>query len=308
MKDYFSLQHKMIIRFLEEQGITPVIGFILGFILFFGIALLLFFKTAYASYLLLWMCFSLQLTLAEKKRSDFILSIFGEQEKMKIRLIENVIVGMPFLIILMYKLAFLEATILLAGGVLIALTSRRYSFTYTIPTPFGKSPFEFVVGIRNAIYFIPVPYLLTIIAVAYDNYNLGVFSLVLLLLMSSSFYTTPEKEYFVWVFKDSPKSFLWKKIRTATTHALILVSPILLCLGFFYPGQLAWILLITLACMLFIWLIILAKYSKYPQMLNVPEGILITMCIYFPPLLLVMIPYFYKKSITGLKFILNDKN
>jgi hypothetical protein len=42
--------------------------------------------------------------------------------------------------------------------------------------------------------------------------------------------------------------------------------------------------------------------------MNLPEGMAIAFSLLFPPLLLAIIPFFYLKSITKLKFLLNDKN
>ena len=54
----------------------------------------------------------------------------------------------------------------------------------------------------------------------------------------------------------------------------------------------------------FLWTVILAKYSAYPNEINIPEGILFALCIYFPPLLIALIPFFYVKSIKKLNLLL----
>jgi hypothetical protein len=76
----------------------------------------------------------------------------------------------------------------------------------------------------------------------------------------------------------------------------------------FYPTEFALILGIFFLGLLFLWTIILAKYSAYPGEMNLPEGMAIAFSLLFPPLLLAIIPFFYLKSITKLKFLLNDKN
>jgi hypothetical protein len=53
---------------------------------------------------------------------------------------------------------------------------------------------------------------------------------------------------------------------------------------------------------------VLAKYSAYPDEIHLTIGVIIAFTILFPPLILVVIPYFYTKSINNLKFIFNDKN
>jgi hypothetical protein len=40
--------------------------------------------------------------------------------------------------------------------------------------------------------------------------------------------------------------------------------------------------------------------------MNLPEGMVIAFSLFFPPLLVAIIPFFYTKSINKLKYILND--
>ena len=54
----------------------------------------------------------------------------------------------------------------------------------------------------------------------------------------------------------------------------------------------------------FLMLIILAKYAAYPAEMNLPEGIMIALCLIFPPLLLGLIPFFYRKAVNKLTFLL----
>ena len=72
------------------------------------------------------------------------------------------------------------------------------------------------------------------------------------------------------------------------------------------PSEFELILIFFLIGLLFLWTVILAKYSAYPGEMNLPEGMIIAFSIYFPPLLLAIIPFFYTKSIRKLKYILND--
>jgi hypothetical protein len=130
--------------------------------------------------------------------------------------------------------------------------------------------------------------------------------MLLIFLTTLSYYSKPEKEYYVWVHAYTPRSFLKKKIIVATTFVTLLVVPILISLLIFYPIEFEMILLFFIIGLLFLWTIILAKYSAYPGEMNLPEGIVIAFSLYFPPLLLVIIPFFYTKSISNLKLILND--
>ena len=74
----------------------------------------------------------------------------------------------------------------------------------------------------------------------------------------------------------------------------------------FYPNEILTLIALILLSYIYIITIILAKYSVYPNEINLPEIILIGTSIVFPPLLLGIIPFFYTKSIKQLKLILNN--
>ena len=306
MKDYFKLQLIMANRKIEEAGMSPLLGYLLGGIAFVLLSEYIFHKTDFAKYLVVLACLSLQLKLSEKNKTDFLLSTFGDQTKRKIRVLENIMVGIPFVSVLLYKSFFLEAGILFLSSIILALFSFQFNWNVSIPTPFSKRPFEFSVGFRKTLLLFPAAYVITIIAVNVDNLNLGIFSMLLIFLISLSYYSKPEEEYYVWVYAATPRIFLQNKIFTASKNAALLVAPILLSLLIIYPTEFKLILLFFLIGVLFLWTIILAKYSTYPEKMNLPEGLLVAFCIYFPPLLLLTIPYFFSKSINKLKPILND--
>ena len=306
MKDYFTLQFVMIKRKIKGAGINPLLGLILGSTVFVLLSEYIFYKTDFAKYLVILICLSLQFKLSEKNRTDFLLSIFGDKIKKRIRIIENLVVCVPFVALLIYKNAFIEASILFVFSTVLAVFSFQTNFNFSIPTPFSKRPFEFSVGFRRTFFIFPIGYALTVIAINVDNLYLGIFSMMLIFLTSLSYYTKPEQEYYVWIHAESPKTFLKNKILNATKNATLLAFPNLIGLLIFYPTEFELILLFLLIGILFLWTIILAKYAAYPSEMNLPEGIVIAFSLYFPPLLLAIIPFFYIKSINKLKLLLND--
>jgi hypothetical protein len=181
------------------------------------------------------------------------------------------------------------------------MSSIKTGINFTIPTPFYKKPFEFTVGFRNTFYIFPIAYILTCIAISVDNFNLGIFSLLLVFLVAFSFYTQPENEYFVWSFALTPKQFIIEKIKTALLFTSIVSLPIVLTLCFFYYTNIDALIAFYIIGCIFLITIISAKYSAYPDQINLPEGIIIAICISFPPLLLVFAPYFYLKAIKKLQ-------
>tara|TARA_B110000037_G_scaffold178011_1_gene203552 strand:- start:840 stop:1310 length:471 start_codon:yes stop_codon:yes gene_type:complete len=154
----------------------------------------------------------------------------------------------------------------------------------------------------------PLAYALTAIAINVDNFNLGIFSMLLISITTLSYYSKPEEEYYVWVHADTTKSFLKKKIIIATKNYILLTIPILIGLLIFYPIKFGLILLFLFIGILFLWTMLLAKYSVFPDEIHLSIGLIIAFTILFPPLILVVIPYLYNKSINNLKLIFNDKN
>lgn len=306
MKDYFELQYVLTNRKIKEAGLNPLLGYVLGLTAFVLLSEYIFHKTEFAKYLVILTCLSLQFQLSERNRTDFLLSTFGDKTKMKIRVIENFILCIPFISLLLYKSFLFEASILFLSSSILALVSLHTNVNLTIPTPFSKRPFEFSTGFRKTFFIFPIAYALTVIGINVDNLNLGIFSFLLVFLTSLSYYHKPEQEYYVWIFVETPKVFLKNKIFNAYKNASIIVAPIIISLLVFYPNEFKLILLFYIIGLLFLCTLILAKYSAYPGEMNIPEGIIIAFSLYFPPLLLAIIPFFYSKSINKLKYLLND--
>ena len=188
MKDYFILQLTMANRKMKEAGMNPAVCYFLMLVLFFLFSEYIFQKTEFAKYLAIFTCMSIQIQLSEKNRTEFLLSTFGDKTKNKLRIIENLIICIPFFIILIYKNQFLEASILLLGSIVFAFLKLQDVLNITLSTPFSKNLFEFSVGFRKTFFIFPIAYILTIIAIKVDNLNLGIFSF-LLLFLTTIFYS-----------------------------------------------------------------------------------------------------------------------
>lgn len=295
-------------RKIKEAGLPPLLGYIFVLIAFVLLSAYVFQKTDFAKYLVILISLSSIFKLSENTRADFLLSTFGDKIKMQIRILENTILCLPFVLLLLYKSCFLEASMLFLCSLLLSLFTLQSAFHFTIPTPFSKNPFEFSTGFRKSFFLFPIAYALTFMAIKVDNFNLGLFSMLLIFLVAMSYYPTPENEFFVWVHADSPKSFLKKKMTVALSYVMLLASPILISLLIFYPMEFEKTLLFLLISVLLLPTIILAKYTAYPTEINFPEVIKIALCLFFPPLFVVMIPYLYFKAGSNLKYILNDSN
>lgn len=305
MKDYFFLQYKMANRKLLELGMHPIVGYVVIISSLVLLTEFMFMKTEFAKYALILFALSFMFRIAKTDRTEFLTTVYGTAKMKMIRNVENLFISLPFLILLIVHAAYLEAFLLLIGTLILATFSFKTGASFTIPTPFYKNPFEFTVGFRNTFYIFPFVYVLIFIALSVDNLNLGIFAMLLFFLVSLTYHVKPENEYYVWSYSSSPSAFLFTKLRVASLYSLLLAFPAVIILSAFYPSEIPFILLFTLIGLVFLWVIILAKYSVYPNKMSLPESILIAFCIYFPLLLLLLLPYFYSKSLQKLKSILS---
>lgn len=290
---------------MKSYGLHPLIAYPLLIIVFVVFSLLLFYpQIVYLQYFYLFIPFYFSLNLSETDRNDFLKICFNDKAYRIVRIVENLIIALPFIAFLLYKRCFLLALLLTVLMFISATVNRRSRFSFVIPTPFAKNPFEFTVGFRNAFYLFAFAYGLTAIAVVVDNFNLGVFALTLTLLTPCSFYLKPENSYYVWQFNLSPAQFLYHKMKTALVYSLMLCFPVILVLILFYTGYAGILLLCFLLGYAFITLFILIKYASFPDEPGILEGILLLFCFLIPPLLLIIIPYYFNRSVKQLQTLL----
>jgi hypothetical protein len=306
MKEYFKLQFLMTIRKLSD-GSRPIVGYLLALLIslvFVGVSFWLFSgKYDNAPYIYVFASLFFVSKLSEIRRNDFLKICFANRQYRKVRMLENLLITLPFVLFLVYKQHFYLTFILVAITVLMALLNFKATYNIIIPTPFYKKPFEFTVGFRNSFFMFFIAYVLAIIAVKVDNFNLGIFALVLIFLTIFGYYLKPENEYFIWVYNCTPTKFLIEKIKTALLFSFCLSLPVLLLLSILYFEHIGVMLIFTFLGFLYLATWILAKYSAYPEEIGIMQGIIFAFGL-FPPMLIVIIPIFANQSINKLKEIL----
>jgi hypothetical protein len=193
---------------------------------------------------------------------------------------------------------------LIAVAAFLALTSFTKKTNFTLPTPFGRKPFEFAVGFRGAYPAFILAYFLAFMSARVDNFNLGIFALLLIFLVCITFYLNPENEFYVWIFNLSPGRFLLKKISVALLYSTLLTLPVSFAMVVFFPGELPVIAGFQALGYIYLATIIILKYSAFPNQVNLPQTIILALTIWFPPALIGVVPYFYLKSVKRLKLYL----
>lgn len=294
----------MINRRFKDTGFEPLLAYIILIFVFIRLSVYLFYKTEFAEYVYLLFALTLTGKLSETRRNEFLKFCFGDSKLKKIRIIENLILTFPFLVFLIYEQRFLSASILIILTTILALASFRTNLTFTLWTPFSKRPFEFTTGFRNTFYLFLAAYALTFIAVFVNNFNLGVFAMLLVFATTLGYYTKPENEYYVWTYNLAPKQFLFSKIKTAMLFSFLIIFPILFTLGVFFQQNINVLSLFFLLGWAFLICMIVSKYAVFPDEMNLTQGILLALCLWFPPLLIVLIPYLFRKSENRLSSLL----
>lgn len=304
MRKYFELQYKIINRNLVEFGVQPPVAYALGVVTFIVISIALFYKTKFAVYIYPGIALTFLLKLSEGKRNNFLKNLFSLKHFYKLRVIENGLIVLPFILFLLYKNCFKTSMVLLLLTIAFAFFDIFKTFSITLPTPFYKKPFEFIAGFRKSFIVILLSYTLTIIGIRYQNFNLAISSLVLIFGTCFSFYAQPETPFYVWIFNVNANGFLFNKIKTATYFSAILCIPATILLMVFFTANFYWIIGVQIIGFVYLGAIVIAKYANYPNAINLPQGLLLTISLLFPPLLAGVIPFFYLQSAKRLKEIL----
>lgn len=304
MKFYFQIQYKRHYRKIAEMGIHPFLGLaIIAFVFVVG-AIFLAQKTEYAPYIIGFFGLAMISSLNEKKRSDFLNLCYSKTRYYKIRLIENLVIISPFSIFLIFNQEYIIAAsiILIAESMVFIPFQNKWSVN--IPSPFSRYPFEFTMGFRKVFLIYPIVYFLVYKSIEVGNFNLGIFAIGIIIFTQLSYYFKPEHKYFVWIFSKNPQGFLWKKTKESLCYSSLTLLPILILLGVWFPEQYLILIGILFMNTLFMWTIILAKYSAFPNEISLPQMVLFGLSIWFPPILIIAIIYFYKQSLKNLKPLL----
>lgn len=269
---------------------------------------MLFHKTEYAVYIYCFFAISLTLRLSEKGRNDFLKTTFPNNYK-RLRIIENLLIVVPFLLFLLIQQSFWYFLFLITSSLIISVFNFKTGFNRTLPTPFGKQPFEFLVGFRKTFFLLPFAYYLAYQSFILDDYHIGMVAMFLINVICMSFYAKPENEIFIWSFSLSPQKFLLSKIKTALLYSNCLTLPIVFFLVGFFPNEKILVLAMLLLSNLYLVTAIFAKYSNFPHQIGLIEGIFLAISFGFPPFLILITPTFYSQAIRSLKLVLeHDQN
>jgi hypothetical protein len=102
----------------------------------------------------------------------------------------------------------------------------------------------------------------------------------------------------------SPSQFLLHKVSLALLYATLLCLPFATVILIFFMSHAGYLALIYILGILYLATAVLGKYAFFPAPMNVPQGLLMAFSFSFPPMLLFLLPYFYRRSVRQLKPVL----
>jgi hypothetical protein len=304
MKYYFELQCKRVLRMINDLGVNPYVGVVLGAVIFLFMSIIFFKKVAYPQYIYSILALVFIIPLGNNSRNEFLKGTFFKRSYFYIRLLENIISAFPFCLYLSIQRQYQLAILVFAAASLLSLFNKINRPNIVVPSPFSRRPYEFTTGFRRTYVLFLLIFTLTIISIFYKNFNLGIFSLLVLYLVCSSFYSVNDPIFYVWVHAQSPKNFLLQKIKTGLFYSLYLSLIVAIPLFIIWPGKSLWISIVMLIGFLYLVLIILSVFVNYPAPSTVSQKIQVAISMVCPPLLILVIPNLYFQALRRLNVYL----
>lgn len=306
MNQYLSIQYKRFCRISFEKRIHPALSFGLLSAVFIGFSELVFSRAPFPEYTYAIVGVILLVLIANSKRIEFLQHCFKTKNYQKIRLLENTVIIGFFVGFLLYKQAYVVAPVLFLVAILLAFVELKTNVSFTIPTPFGRFPFEFTRGFRRLFPAYFVAYSLSYWAINAHNFNFGLVILLATFLVSATFFSYNEPVYYLWIYSRGPKRFIGKKLRTILLYSFLPGTPIIVTLLLFFPDDYWMIIAGICSGILYIITFMLAKYANYPCELSITDGFITAACIFVPPLMIIVLPLFYYRSLNNLSNLLYD--
>lgn len=296
MKTWFQLQYLMLIRSVREAGLHPLVALTLSL----GLLCLLVFlgwdrvphPDAVFSILLLTAMTKLML----RPRNEFMEMVFGTEVHYRLRIAENLILAIPFTICLILKQAWVWTVLFPVTATLAAFFRTDPGSGRVLPTPFGKIPYEVPAGFRKTLPWIALSAAVLAAGILSGNHALFPASLIILVLVSASYYGEPDEPLYIWIFKTTPRTFLFKKFRASAWFTVTLAIPVLiaaLTLDSQWLPVLTGILLFGLCLNA---LVIAGRYSSFPSKLSFANGLIMAFAVIFLPLFPIVLVWLIRRS------------
>jgi len=304
VRAYFALQQTLMERLFREWRVAPWLVCTLGPLLFFGVGWWLIERSDYAIWIMIALSLSTLHPLSEGRRNDFLRGLYQEQTYRHIRLIENALVVFPFVLLLLLKGFWAGTLVQGLVGMVMVWRVHRGGGARALPTPFGRRPFEFAVGLRTNWWLIAVAVLLVFQGIRAGNYELTAFAAFLPVFTGMQCYATPEPGFYVWVYTLTAKTFLRRKLLTGLRQQVLLTTPLFLATLVAFSE--CWMITagLFLLGLAYLTLAVVVKYACYPEVMDVGTAFIFGLGMIFFPVLPAIIPVYYRRALRQIQPVL----
>lgn len=296
MHYYFRLQLRRVFRLFESNGMHPYVGIILAAIAFCITCFYLIHQFENGEWYVGAIGVAMNYQLLSSNHHGFLSTLFDVRTTIKVRLIESICVSLPFItVVLGYSFWDVSLAILFLAIVLPFLPIKKRN-NIVVPTPFKRIPYEFPVGFRTTLLAFPLAIVPALIGFQVENPNLMLGAILVMTITIMSFGYQPEPAEYVWMHKRTPGQFIWYKLRSTFIGSQIILVPLTILLIALTPSNWLLIALLQLTATIFILALRLAKYAAYPNEIGIAQALLLGLCFWFPPLLVVILPKLFNDS------------
>ena len=300
---YFSLRIKILYRKINDFGLHPFFGFPLIILSSFYILNILYGIINNPYYFCL-VFIAIKFILIKRKDSELL--FLNSKNSYLIELIEVFILSTPFILISLFKDAFLLTYLYLFLVVILPIIkfNTRTSILNNIDLSFLMIDYEWIYGIRKSFILIVCSFLVILIGLFVSNINISIFGLIFFYIIIGQSYAFVERKELIWSHRFCGKEFIENKIKSIVVKmALSLLLPILLFL-FFSPEK-------TLIIFSILFLVInqmLSKYANYENDLSISISQAISILLsllggFYVLFLLFNILFFYYLKVNSIKKI-----
>lgn len=298
--NYFKLQYRLLLRQVRDTGVHPFVALLLFILILIICDRVLLQYPQMGAYTLVLSIFQILFRLSDAERNDFLKNLYNKRQYFHIRLTENFITSTPtLLLLLLHKQWILTAVSIVFILLFVSVRLRR--FARSIPTPFRKFPFEFIIGFRQTYLLLLLIYALGVLGMIFGNPNLSLFCIACVAICTTFYYQTPEPIFYLWNHIETPALFLFRKMKRGFLQLLVLCLPLIIAFATVFPQESYQVLIVLIGLTFLIPFIITLKYSAYPRQINFPEAFTLAICLSFYPLILALMPFYYAKALKNLK-------
>lgn len=263
---YISMRLKQFWRFFSFNQVNPFIGIIVLPVIFVILSLLLFEKAPYPAWIYTAMAIVSILELQAASSNSFLKEHVNSSTYYRAKLAENILLMLPFTILLIAKNGFVQA------GLTIAFVIPYSLYNVKLPKPklkALKSPYlpyaiEWHNSFRSFVSVYILHLLLLIPGVISGNFYVYLVPFFLLLFFMNTTYAVVEDKFFIWVYRTSARQFLARKLKAlAAGYALSFV--LFAVVGaVFYAQHIVLLLLCLFAGFVAMAGSLIIKYHFYP--------------------------------------------